>query len=374
MIRMAGPGMKLINAPLSVFALPMLQDLPFHDRLLFLLVIGICVLTCFVFLFTATALLLRIKNIRTASKWTKLEDSWEPPLMEVLYGEGPPEALWKVVGPEVELHFVNYLLRFMRRLSGEERDRIRAVAAPYLPRILKRLQRRGPERRARAIQTLGELGLREHADRIVEMLDDPSPLVAMTAARALAAKEHPQYTEAIIARLHRFSNWRPSFLSAVLAAIGPGAVPALHRAFGDPQARSSVRAIAANALGQLNDFSSAEIAIAVLRDSAERDLTASTLRLLGRVGRAEDVPIVRSMLSSQDDVIRGAAAGALGRLGSVSDVELLERATRDDPSQWVAITAARGLRELGGVKALRDLAASAHTRAPLALQILAEVA
>ncbi len=371
---MVRPEVRLYSTSFGVVALPTLQDLPFHDRLLFLLVIGIGVLTCFVLLFTATALLLRIKNIRTATKWTKLEESWEPPLMDALYGEGSPEALWRIVQPEVELHFVNYLLRFMRRLSGEERDKIREIAAPYLPRILRRLGRRGPERRARAVQTLGELGLAEHADRIVEMLDDPSPLVAMTAARALAAKEHPEYTEAIIARLHRFSNWRPSFLSAVLAAIGPSAAPALHRAFGDPRARASVRAIAAAALGQLNDFSSAEIAIAVLRDTADRDLTASTLRLLGRVGRAEDVPIVRSMLSSQDDVIRGAAAGALGRLGGVSDVELLERATRDDPSQWVAITAARGLRELGGVKALRDLAASAHTRAPLALQILAEIA
>ena len=264
---------------------------------------------------------------------------------------GTAQLLWDHVSDDVEFHFVDFVLRYMRRLSGDETEKIEALARPYLPRIASRLKRRGPERRARALQTLGELGLNEFADTIAGFLDDRSPLVAMAAARALSHRETPQFTDNIVARLHRFSSWRPSFLSAMLAGIGPAAAPALREKFSDDTAPPIVRAIAAGALGQLNDFKSAEIGVRVLRAGWDRDLSAAALRLMERVGRAEDVELIRELLVSEDAVVRGAAAGALGKLGSAADALHLHRAAREDPSQWVAITAARGLRELGGVKA-----------------------
>ena len=72
-------------------------------------------------------------------------------------------------------------------------------------------------------------------------------------------------------------------------------------------------------------------------------------------------------------MVRGAAAAALGHLGSQVDVAMLHKVATDDASRWVAISAARSLRDLGGVKTLRDLAASPHQRASLALQVLSEV-
>lgn len=351
----------------------MLAQLAPHERLLLILVAGILILAGFVLLFTAAAINLRIKNMRTAARWAALEETWEPLLMEYFYGDERAEALWACVPSDVALHFVDFVLRYRRRLSGDETVKIEALAQPYLPRVAKRLKRRGAERRARAIQTLGELGLRDYAEEIAPYLDDPSPLVAMASARALANRELPQYTNAILSRMHRFTNWRQSFLSAMLAGIGPDAAPDLRAKFEDETASPGVRAIAAGALGQLNDFKAAAIAAQILEGDCDRDLAAGSLRLLGRVGRPEDVDLVRRLIASDDAVVRGAAAGALGRLGSSEDADVLRDAARSDPSHWVAITAARGLRELGGVKSLRELATSTHARAPLALQVLAEV-
>ncbi len=344
-----------------------------NDDLLLVLIAGIIVLCGFVLLFTSAALHLRLKNMRTEARWVALEETWEPLLMEFLYGEGTAQSLWDHVASDDEFYFADFVLRYMRRLSGDETAKLEILARPYLPRIASRLRRRGAERRARALQTLGELGLTEFAAKIGEFLDDRSPLVAMSAARALSHRDTPQFTDDILARLHRFSSWRPSFLSAMLAGIGPSAAPALRKRLSDDTAQPVVRSIAAGALGQLNDFKSAEIAARLLRANWDRDLSASALRLLARVGRAEDVELIRELLVSEDAVVRGAAAGALGKLGNPEDAAHLHRAAREDPSQWVAITAARGLRELGGVKALRELATSDHGRAPLALQVLAEV-
>jgi HEAT repeat protein len=293
--------------------------------------------------------------------------------MEYLYGEEIAEALWAIVPTDVELYFVEFVLRYRRRLSGDETIKIEALAQPYLPKVARRMRRRGAERRARAIQTLGELGLQDYAEAVAKYLDDRSPLVAMSAARALADPELPGYTNAILSRMHRFTNWRSSFLSAMLAGIGTDAAPDLRAKYEDETASPGVRAIAAGALGQLNDFKSAAIAAKILEGKPDRDLAAESLRLLGRVGRAEDVELVRRLIQSEDAVVRGASAGALGKLGSSADSEILRETASSDPSHWVAITAARGLRELGGVKALRELATSSHARAPLALQVLAEV-
>ena len=107
-------------------------------------------------------------------------------------------------------------------------------------------------------------------------------------------------------------------------------------------------------------------------EDTDREVVAASLRLLAQVGRPEDLALVRSRLGAKDAVVRGAAAVALGHLGSSIDAVKLHDIAMDDDSRWVAISAARSLRDLGGVKSLRELAASPHQRASLALQILSE--
>ena len=93
-----------------------------------------------------------------------------------------------------------------------------------------------------------------HADTVVAALDDRSPLVAMIAARALAKKETPQYAGAVLARLHRFTSWRPSFLASMLSSMGPEIAPILRSTLGNPAIDTQVRAIATMALRELHDL------------------------------------------------------------------------------------------------------------------------
>lgn len=341
-------------------------------EVLVMLLVGIAIIFGFVILFAVSAVFLRIKNYRKAARWDRLEAMWEPLIMEVLYGEDPPERLWEVVETADERYFINFLVRYSRRLAGHERERLQTLARPYLPMVEADVRRRAPERRARAVQTLGELGMPHYAELLTAALDDRSALVAMAAARGLARREHPQYAGAVMKHLHRFSHWRPPFLAAMLAGMGSEAAPAIRATLADPERDSSVRTVAALALGQLHDARSAEVAAEVIGRDDDREVVAACLRLLGRVGRPEDLQLVRRQLRSDDAIVRGAAAGALGHLGSRVDVEPLQRIATTDESRWVAIAAARSVRELGGMKLLRDLAASTHRRASLALQVLSE--
>jgi HEAT repeat protein len=281
--------------------------------------------------------------------------------------------LWELVGKDEDLYFVDLVLRYARRVRGADRTTLRQLAAPYLTQVATRAQGADVERRARAVQTLGELGLPAHADTVVAALDDASPLVAMIAARALARKETPQYADAVLARLHRFTSWRPSFLASMLSSMGPEVGSVLRRTLGNSSIDPEVRAIAATALRHLHDLDSAPVAAEVLNSEKQRDLLASCLRLLGTVGGPRDLPTVRRLMDSPDFVVRATAVGALGSLGEQSDLARLRQIAVDDESHWVAINAARALREAGDVEVLRKLASSGHDRASVAVQVLAEV-
>ena len=157
----------------------------------------------------------------------------------------------------------------------------------------------------------------------------------------------------------------------MLAAVGPGVTPALRETFSDLDKPPRVRAVAAEALQELSDFAAADFAALVLETETDRDLIAASLRLLGRVGRPEHLASIRALCTSSDFVIRAHAVSALGRIGEEEDIQPLRQAF-EDPSQWVAIHTAWGLKEAGCVKVLREIAESEHPRADLAREILTE--
>lgn len=298
---------------------------------------------------------------------------WKHELREVLYGQGSLKSLRGSVGDGSRIEFLNFLLEYARRLDGDEHDLVRRLAEPHLAKIVPYLDHRVEGRRARAVQTLGELGLPTFGDQVIAALDDPSPDVAMVAASTLAASGDGSYADAVLARMDRFAHWRLDFLVAMLASMGPEAAPAFRWTLADDQAPARVRAVAADALARLDDAASADLAHDVLATQTEVELRAATLRLLANVGRGEHVDAVRTAVHDTALPVRLHAVRALGSLGSKQDLDALYAAARDDPSPWVAIAAARALKEAGGADRLELLAGSEHSRAALGLQVISEV-
>jgi HEAT repeat protein len=342
------------------------------DAIFRFLILVISVLAVTVLAFSAVMLILRWRNERVAAVWRRLEEKWDPLVLDVIVGALAPERLWQCVNRGEEVFFLSYLLRYARRVTGQEREVINELARPYLKQIIPQIHDRSAERRALAVQTLGELGLPDHGDSIVAALDDRSQLVAMIAASALAVRPSQNSEAAVIAHLDRFTGWRQTYLASVLAAPGPSVAPLLREAMVDRSHTVTVRRIATVALTFLLDPAAADPAYIIATEETDRDLRASVLRLLALVGRPEHLPGIRDLAVSSDAVLRGAACHALGALGVAEDRHMLERATLEDPSSWVALQAARGLLAARGRDVLVLLAESDHERAPVAIQVLAE--
>jgi HEAT repeat protein len=366
---MTGPATARAAAPLAAGLGP--ARYAASERVLVALSLVIAALLALSLLFALATLALRLRNALAARQSARRERAWTPLVLDVLAGDLPGAALAGRVAPGDRARFADFLVRFAQRLRGPERETLAALAGPYLADIGAQLRSSRPEIRARGILTLGALHGEDRFADLVAALDDPSPLVAMTAARALARRDHPQHLDAVLAHLHRFAAWDPTFLASLLAGAGPAAAPALRALLADAAAPVTGRVVAAEALRMLHDLAAADAAGAIVLAGADAELVAAALRLLGAVGSPDQAPAVRAACASADAVARIHALAALGTLGDATDVPRLDAAL-DDADPWIALHAARSLRALGGDAALEAAAATRPRAAVMARQVLAE--
>lgn len=324
-----------------------------------------------VLVFMGAAGVLRLRNTRTEKRWDRLQGKWDAPIAEVLAGTRPAADLARSVGRGERLEFLDFLTRYARRIELPEREVIAELAHAHLPLVEARLAARSPEQRARAVWMIGLLDLPGRKEDVRKALDDESVMVAFVAARALVEGGDLEDAEAVLARLPRFRSWRTKYIASLLAAVGPAFAPSLRRIADDPDNLPESRMAALEALRLLHDFEAGRSAVRILERETNRDLRAGALRLIGQLADPRHLPMIRRVAKADDPMLRAQAIAALGQLGDSSDIPQLRQAV-DDPSSWTVLHAATGLRNLGAVDLLHDLAISSHPRTIFARQALTE--
>lgn len=342
------------------------------DGLLWALAFLIVALFVGSFVLIVLVVYLRVRNMRRAKKRASLEARWEPIMLEVLAGAAPDSELHTLVKPDEERYFVDFLMHYSTRLKGDERAAVLELSHQYLPWVTLQLKRRSPERRARAVQTLGELDAQGYTDELMAALTDPSPLVAITAARALARQRNPDLARGLVDSFGAVELWHKRFLSSMLANMGPKSGPILREALADRNQPTHTRVLAAETLVQLNDLAAVDSATAVIQTEHDTDLLVAALRLIQRVGGEEQREPVKRLLIAADPAVRANAVRALACVGTQSDVDLVRKAVEDE-SNWVVMHAVWGLKALGRLDMLRDIVSCNHRRAAAAREMLAEV-
>ncbi len=367
------------------------------ERVFFLLILTVLVSLVFTVIFALVTIRLRIGNTRKAERWAKLEKVWQPLLLAVLAGETTPTSLLDQIGAHDRLFFLDYLTHYASRVAGKELRIINALAAPYLPLLEQRLTAKDYEQRARSLHTFGLFAADHYQDKFIRALDDRSPLVALTAARALAGTHNLEHAAALFDRIARFETWSPKFLATMFVGMGVGVAPLLREKIADPGIPVFARLVALEVLIELRDLPGADTAAALLsvreflapgnyrratdpaaavltRREDDVNLRAAALRLITAVGLPCHLPVIRAELESADPILRSHAATALGAVvkpAAPADLDRLE-ACLNDNSIWVAIQAVGALVLAGGRARMTALVATAHPRAELVRQFLTE--
>jgi hypothetical protein len=343
------------------------------DRVFLSLVVTILSLLFLAVAFAGFTFYLRLRNEGEARTWDRLTMMWDPLLLEALSEPKRLDALWGKVEERHQLLFLEFALQYAQRLGGSERNTLKQAAEPFLPRVLPLLRNRRVGVRARAVQTLGTLGLPAFVEEVKEAVDDESPFVAALAARLLAQEGGGDIAKDLCRKLTRFENFRNWYLVDLVVSLGAPAIPTIRDTMADRGYPLQIRSVAAHSLSVLRDLGSAGLANELAFQEEDPALLASLMRLLGQVGTDEHAPAARAHIDSDEFFLRAAATRALSELGNERDLPLLVEKL-NDPSAWVRMAAARGVYRIGGREALGALSGSRDPARILFRQVLAEEA
>jgi hypothetical protein len=334
---------------------------PLGDRAFLLLAASIGLVTLCAAGFVVASLVMRGRNNRIARQGAALQARWDPVMLEVLAGAAGLSALHAIVRPGEHTWFVEYLLRYGRRIRGPERALLSDLALPYLYSVSGDLGHPSVERRARATQSVGELGSRAYRGELLAALDDPAPLVVMIAAVALSREYRSEDVHRVIGSVGRMGLLTNRLLASMLQRLGPASAWAFREVLADRGRPVKLRTVAAKVLAAFNDQESGAIAVSAVADTDDLDLRVAILEILARIGSVEHLAVVRRLTDDPEPAVRGAAIRILSRAGDEGDLDRLVRAL-DDPVAWVAIHAAEGLRRSGRPELLARLAAAPRWR------------
>jgi len=322
----------------------------------------------------AAAFYLHWRNGHRAALWASREKRWSPALMGYLFEEEPEDSIRSLVGPDEEVPFVEHVLKLSRNLRGEERERLDRLATSYLRPMVERCDHRDPEQRAKAVSILGELGMPQYRGELMVALEDRVPYVAFTAAKALLNNEPGQSVAAILGNLHRFEESSPFYLAGLLASAGIDTAPTLRDYLSTEQNGEELRAIAARALRIIRDPEAAELAAGILEGKPGLELSMACLEILAGVGRPEQAAAIRALFPLENAELLAKALAALGQIGGSEEDRVLIAGSLRHRSAWVALAAARALRDMGERDTLEEYWKGGERHHDLAGEILEEAA
>lgn len=292
--------------------------------------------------FLGAAWRLRRQNDRKAGQWAKLESSWRTTIACLQHGLLDERALHERIEPSERLLFLDFLYKSMIAAEGAGTGELyRRLAAPYVSDLQGRVLTGDAWQRARAIRTLADLAGQDAGGVIADALDDPSPLVARTAARAYARLQLGP-VDALLDRIERYREWDRRLLRATFATFGAAAADSLLARYANPHTPAVLRAVFAEALGELEFGGANGVALEVLETETDVDLVAATLRLVRAPAPERLREAVRPLCGSDDAVVRSQAVSCMARIGTEADLAGVEQALAD-MSPWVVLSAARGL-------------------------------
>jgi HEAT repeat protein len=190
-------------------------------------------------------------------------------------------------------------------------------------KFLAQLKNRSATVRAKALQSLSDLGVRSSSALAKDALLDASPIVRATAVEVLAGINDKTAKLKILPRLK--------------------------------DQNAEVRMRAAEALGSLRHVAKAPVQLVKLLKDRDVLVRVAAAESLGLIGDTRALPALRSALHDRSPLVRSYAAEAVGTLGKKHDLSKLTRLLQDETNELARVGFYKGLYKLGEKKALQNL-------------------
>jgi len=255
--------------------------------------------------------------------------------------------------------FLYQWIHFQEILRGESKQRLNEAlrSCALEEQIIKMLRKGSFEEKLIAATTLGHLGEKQAWEPLLVLLKKPSPLMSMTAARALVLID-PENAQAIVLPLiikHR--DWMPTRLALMLKQANPLFQQAFLAQLDQDAVETQPYLLR---LMRLLDVENSNTPIPLVKklltSSDDPELIASSLRL---VCHPSELALVRGKFDNNHWAVQVQIAAILGKLGKPQDAHYLVSLLNSE-HWWVRYRAAKALVKLPFINshALKKLIAS----------------
>jgi HEAT repeat protein len=240
-----------------------------------------------------------------------------------------------------------------------ERDKLRPLFSGLsLGRSeIRHLGERNWMRRLRAAERLAYLGEEQSIPPLINALRDDALDVRLASALSLAMLGCEEAVVPIIRALDLQGEISQRRIVEILSVLGGKAKEPLLRILGDPDSTDAELSIAARTAG-LQKIREAAPDLIRLLGHRDRDVRLNAVRSLGSLGDASAAAPLAALAEEPGWEVRSAVMSTLGRLERADGIPLLVQGL-GDPEWWVRYNAAESLHHLGkpGITALREAAA-----------------
>jgi len=227
---------------------------------------------------------------------------------------------------------------------------------PSKTRVAFIIEKRSPGGRAMNAFGLGPLGVwprpvpPELTKGLLTAVDDENPRVRTEAIYALGTIARPPVDgESAQGLIKALDHYDPAIRAAAAKVVGRLDVKAagetLIKAINDSQA--PVRYAAMRALGAIREASAVQALTEQLAFYGKGEGAWSALDALAHIAHPSSLAVFRERLADKDENMRRAAAEGLARAGDTSQVDALEMAVGNDPSEMARAAMTFALQKFG---------------------------
>ena len=312
--------------------------------------IGLCLI---VLLLIIQVIFLRIRFLSLDKQHNHLVKKWRPKLTQVLLGDN---STAQVLPRKETCMFIEEWNRMFVSIRGDNLTPLKKLAARFKINYFARnmLKKSRLRNRLLAIVTLGNMQEYSAWDDLIELLNDPHPVISLTAARALIQIDSKHAVEHIIPIILKHDDWTWSNVANILRQANP-----LHIC-------EQLTTLAASApvdkqpgllryLESTHCLQLTNVVNEILSTTKDDRVASVCLHIISDPSSLNDI---RKYTSHQRWHVRMHAASALGRLGSQKDLITLLNMTEDE-NWWVRYRAAQAIvqlpkLDLDNIKKLRD--------------------
>jgi hypothetical protein len=227
--------------------------------------------------------------------------------------------------------------------AGAENRGMLAVAEQVglAPKLERMIEHGRFHDRVMAIIAIGYLRSASSFSRLAALIDNASPIVSISAARALMRIDPQRAVQQVVPQIESRHDWVDGGIAQMLHEAGPEAVKdelgaAALRA-NDEVASRLVRFLAG-----VSPDAAAPVIARILAEPHDEHLVSTCLQVLAD---ARDLDKARPLLAHDRWHVRMHAAAAIGRLGGAGDANALLPLLAD-PQWWVRYRTAQALQHL----------------------------